>query len=95
MIALNIGQAVESQLVPIPTFVQGLPGRQSIADVELVFLAAQLPPLGSKSYYVEKTSQRSAKTSVKSKSKLKAVGRRGSRADSIISTDVIIVNYFT
>jgi len=40
-------------LVPIAEFVKSLPGRESSATHELVFLASQLPPLGSKSYYVE------------------------------------------
>jgi len=88
---LIAGEAVEAQLVPISTFVQSLPGRESTADSELVFLAAQLPPLGSKSYHVERTTKRNRISAVKSKSKLKAVGRRGWRADSIISSDVLFL----
>lgn len=88
---LFAGRAVEAQLVPISTFVQSLPGRESTADSELVFLAAQLPPLGSKSYHVERTLKRSRTSAVKSKSKLKAAGRRGWRADSVISSDVIFL----
>ena len=41
--------------MPIAKFVQNLPGRNSSATYELVFLASQLPPLGSKSYYIERT----------------------------------------
>ncbi len=40
-------------MVPIAEFVKSLPGRKSSATHELVFLAFQLPPLGSKSYYVD------------------------------------------
>ena len=48
--------AIEAQLVPIPEFVLSIPGRISSATYELVFLAAQLPPLGVKSYFIEKSS---------------------------------------
>ncbi len=40
-------------MIPIPEFVKILPGRNSSATHELVFLAIDLPPLGSKSYYIE------------------------------------------
>jgi len=40
-------------VIPIPEFVKNLPGRNSSATHELVFLANHLPPLGSKSYYIE------------------------------------------
>ncbi len=39
--------------MPIPEFVKELPGRNSSATHELVFLAFQLPPLGSKSFYIK------------------------------------------
>lgn len=45
---------VVSQLVPIPDEVQSLKFRTSDSRVELVFLASELPPLGYKSYYIEK-----------------------------------------
>ena len=47
------GNVVPSQSVPIAEFIKNLPGRQSTATRELVFLASLLPPLGSKSYYIE------------------------------------------
>jgi lysosomal alpha-mannosidase len=50
---VDIGNVVASQTVPIAEYVKSLPGRVSSATVELVFLASQLPPLGSKSYYVQ------------------------------------------
>lgn len=45
---------VESQLVSIPNQVQSLSFRRSQAKKELVFLANQLPPLGYKSYFIQK-----------------------------------------
>lgn len=39
--------------MPIASFIAAIPGRLSPATHELVFLATKLPPLGSKSYYVE------------------------------------------
>lgn len=45
---------VESELVPIPDFVKHLSGKNdSGATHELVFLASKLPPLGSKSFYIQ------------------------------------------
>ena len=42
------GNAVESQLLPIPEEVLNLPGRVSEATFELVFQVTDLPPLGFK-----------------------------------------------
>ena len=47
------GQEIPSQTIPIASFVRSLPGRESGATRELVFLASQLPPLGSKSYFIQ------------------------------------------
>ncbi len=47
------GKEIPCDVIPIPEFVKVLPGRNSSATHELVFLAFQLPPLGSKSYYVD------------------------------------------
>jgi len=47
---------VLSELVPLPEFVKNLPGRMSQATHELVFLASQLPPLGSKSFHISTSS---------------------------------------
>ena len=74
---------VDSQLVPISTEVQGIPGRKSEAADELVFLAARLPPVGSHSYYVERTTNKDRRRSFKSKLRQLAPGE-----DHIISTDV-------
>lgn len=50
---------VVSQLVPIPDEVQILKFRISSSVVELVFLASELPPLGYKSYFIEKKASNS------------------------------------
>lgn len=49
---------VAFQLVSIPKEIQDLTFRQSNADTELVFLANELPPLGYKSYFVERKSNK-------------------------------------
>jgi lysosomal alpha-mannosidase len=59
LIVSFIGNVVASQLIPIAEYVKNLPGREGRATVELVFLASQLPPLGSKSYYVEPVASKS------------------------------------
>ena len=41
--------------MPIATFVASIPGRNSSATHEVIFLAAKVPPLGSKSFYIEAT----------------------------------------
>ena len=41
-----------SELLPLPEFVKNLPGRDSQATHDLVLFASQLPPLGTKSFYV-------------------------------------------
>ncbi|XP_050536748.1 lysosomal alpha-mannosidase-like [Daktulosphaira vitifoliae] len=43
-----------TQIVPIPNPVLNIPGRQSMATVELIFKAMDLPPLGFKSYLITK-----------------------------------------
>lgn len=45
---------IASQLVPIPDEVQQLTFRRSVSGIELVFLAVELPPMGYKSYFIEK-----------------------------------------
>jgi lysosomal alpha-mannosidase len=50
------GTSLVVELIPIPEPVLKIPGRQSEAKVELVFKAADLPPLGFKSYSVKKKS---------------------------------------
>lgn len=48
------GNVLQTQLIPIAPFVLNIPGRNSSATVELVFLAEDLPPLGYKSYHISK-----------------------------------------
>lgn len=42
------------QFVPLPNTVKCIPGRKSLANSELVFIADDLPPLGYKSYLITK-----------------------------------------
>ena len=46
-------QPVYSQLIPIADGILNIPGRMSEAKFELVFEAADLPPMGMKSYYAK------------------------------------------
>lgn len=48
------------QVVPIPAEIQSISYRRGKANMELVFLADKLPPLGYKSYFVQKQSKSSA-----------------------------------
>lgn len=52
---------IESQIIPIPDQVLQLEFRKSKAIYELVFLATELPPMGYKSYYIQKTSKKRMK----------------------------------
>ena len=52
-ILLFKGLLLPSQLMPIASFVASIPERNSTATHELIFLATQVPPLGSKSYFIE------------------------------------------
>ncbi|XP_032794592.1 lysosomal alpha-mannosidase [Daphnia magna] len=76
------GNAVDSQVIPIAAGVHAIPGRISEATDELVFLASKLPPIGSKSYYVEKIAKNRRRVSFKSKLQRSIPGQ-----DHIISTD--------
>ncbi len=58
------GKILPSQLMPIASFVASIPGRNSSAKHELIFWAAQVPPLGSKSFYIEAYSIESNKRSI-------------------------------
>jgi len=48
------GVEVQAQMVPLPEPVLRLPGRISPAKQDLVFRAANLPPLGFSAYYIQK-----------------------------------------
>lgn len=47
---------IESQIVPVPNEILSLSYRVSKAPYELVFLASEIPPLGYKSYFIERNS---------------------------------------
>lgn len=49
--------SVDFQIVSIPTQVQSLFYRQSSALSEIVFMANELPPLGYKSYFIQRKSK--------------------------------------
>lgn len=55
------------------------------SHLQKVFLASKLPPIGSKSYYVEKIAKNRRRVSFKSKLQRSIPGQ-----DHIISTDVMI-----
>ena len=48
------GNDIEVQLIPIADPILKIPGRESKATVELIFVAEEIPPLGFKSYSVTK-----------------------------------------
>lgn len=50
---------ISSQLVSIPSEIKSLAFRRSNAQMELVFLANELPPLGFESYFIQKKSTNS------------------------------------
>ena len=49
---------IRSQLVPIPKSVFLIPGRNSHATHELIFIASKIPPMGNQRYHIEKTDAR-------------------------------------
>lgn len=53
------GKAIQTQVIPVPKQVLGVPGRKSGARFELVF-AADVPALGFKSFYVRKNATAAA-----------------------------------
>lgn len=48
------GKDLETQIIPTPEEILKIPGRKSEATVELVFLAEKLPPLGFKSFFIQR-----------------------------------------
>ncbi|XP_030079136.1 lysosomal alpha-mannosidase isoform X2 [Drosophila hydei] len=49
------GKVLPVQAVPVPKAVSNMKHRNSSAQYELVFLASSLPPVGYKTYYIEKS----------------------------------------
>ena len=60
---LFTGQELISQIIPISDPIQDIPGRVSLATVELVFEAKSVPPLGYQSYFIESKSTNSSEYS--------------------------------
>jgi len=56
---------LETQAVPIPQVLIDIKHRNSTAKYELVFLATNIPPLGYRTYYIER--QESTESSKKPK----------------------------
>ncbi|XP_051165376.1 lysosomal alpha-mannosidase [Leptopilina boulardi] len=54
-----LGMELVTQLVPIPATVSKIPGRQSSAVFDLVFLALSIPALGYQSFYISEKTQES------------------------------------
>ncbi|ALC39282.1 CG9463 [Drosophila busckii] len=52
----HAGKRVPTQVVPVPKALIQIKHRKSSAAFELVFQATQLPPVGYKTYYIEKNS---------------------------------------
>lgn len=55
-ISYNTAKEVAVQLVPLPESLLTLPGRNSTAKVDLVFMAVDIPPLGYLQFHVQKSS---------------------------------------
>ncbi|XP_045601316.2 lysosomal alpha-mannosidase isoform X1 [Procambarus clarkii] len=49
------GNAIEAQLVPLPESVLSIPGRNSTAKYDLVFIAEDIPPLGFLQFHIQRT----------------------------------------
>ena len=56
LVFFSLGNIVIVQIIPIAKPILKIPGRNSKATDELIFLAEDIPPMGFKSYYVEKQS---------------------------------------
>lgn len=52
-----IGQQLPTQILKIPQGIKNIPGRNSSANVELIFEASDIPPLGFRSYFIQKISK--------------------------------------
>ncbi|XP_072947020.1 lysosomal alpha-mannosidase-like [Epargyreus clarus] len=59
------GEIVQSVMMKIPSPVLSIPERNTAADHELVFIAKDLPPLGLRSYFLEKITPRVKKSLIK------------------------------
>lgn len=78
MIFLFAGNAVKAQLVPIPKPVLSIPGRDSSATSELVFQAADIPPLGFLRFHIQRTANHRVLRQQMSKIRSHELGRDSS-----------------
>ena len=76
--------------MPIPNFVASIPGRNSSANHELIFLATNVPPLGSKSYYIEVSVSSQTKNPSMSIPNWNSSNPRNEITDITISNEVCI-----
>ncbi|XP_018323357.1 lysosomal alpha-mannosidase-like [Agrilus planipennis] len=53
------GKSIPVEKIPLPRAILKIPGRKSLATHEILFLAADLPPLGFKTFYVTNNSTES------------------------------------
>jgi lysosomal alpha-mannosidase len=51
------GEALNVQFIPVPEQVKSIPGRDSEAQFDAVFLVSDLPALGYRTFYVQQTNQ--------------------------------------
>lgn len=90
-----------TQLVPIADLVLRLPGRESDATHELVFLAERLPPLGTTSFFVERlnsdthNSDDGIKKTIRKKERPLPGGKAAAAAAAPGRRDLIISNEVT
>jgi len=86
------GKTIPFDFIPIPEFIKTLPGRNSSATHELVFLVFQLPPLGSKSYYI-KVENKSKTAEVKSESNGNFIGNQVGSNNNLKLLMIMIFTY--
>jgi len=78
--------------MPIPSFVELIPGRNSSSDHELIFLATKIPPLGSRSYYVEVSASRKPSNPLVSVYYWNSLNHSSQTADLKISNKVGLIH---
>ncbi|XP_015121133.1 lysosomal alpha-mannosidase [Diachasma alloeum] len=71
----HLGVEVLNQLVPIPLPVSKIPGRNSSASRELVFRAADLPPLGYQSYHITERAGENVADDITPEAEVSSIGR--------------------
>ncbi|XP_063975684.1 lysosomal alpha-mannosidase-like [Diachasmimorpha longicaudata] len=71
----HLGIDVPNQLLPIPGSVSKIPGRNSSASRELVFRAADIPPLGYQSYHISEKVGENVTDEVTPAAEVSSIGR--------------------